>query len=58
MAIALGKTPEAEMMDNLHKMSSKLANEVGLLFTNKTKDFVIEYAQFLQILLNIIGDVV
>ena len=42
MAIALGKSPESEMMDNLHKMSAKLENEVGLLFTNKSKDYVIE----------------
>ena len=42
MAIALGKSPESEMMDNLHKMAAKLENEVGLLFTNKSKDYVIE----------------
>ena len=42
MAVALGKTQETEIMDNLHKMSSKLVDEVGLLFTNKSKDDVIE----------------
>ncbi|KAL2090811.1 hypothetical protein ACEWY4_013074 [Coilia grayii] len=43
MMIALGKGPTDEYKDNLHKVSRFLKGEVGVLFTNKTKDEVQEY---------------
>lgn len=43
MAIALGKRETDEYKDNLHKVSKYLRGEVGVLFTNKTKDEVQEY---------------
>ncbi|XP_003973399.1 mRNA turnover protein 4 homolog [Takifugu rubripes] len=43
MIIALGKGDTDEYRDNLHKVSKQLRGEVGLLFTNKTKDEVQEY---------------
>ncbi|XP_066526386.1 mRNA turnover protein 4 homolog [Hoplias malabaricus] len=43
MMIALGKGPTDEYKDNLHKMSRFLRGEVGVLFTNKTKEEVQEY---------------
>uniref|UniRef100_A0A4W4FTM9 Ribosome assembly factor mrt4 n=1 Tax=Electrophorus electricus TaxID=8005 RepID=A0A4W4FTM9_ELEEL len=43
MMIALGKGPTDEYKDNLHKVSEFLKGEVGVLFTNKTKEEVIEY---------------
>uniref|UniRef100_A0A8C1J4N2 Ribosome assembly factor mrt4 n=1 Tax=Cyprinus carpio TaxID=7962 RepID=A0A8C1J4N2_CYPCA len=43
MMIALGKGPTDEYKDNLHKVSKFLRGEVGVLFTNKTKDEVREY---------------
>ena len=42
MAIALGRTPEEEYRENLHKLSSQLRGQTGLLFTNKTKEEVKE----------------
>ncbi|XP_037303753.2 mRNA turnover protein 4 homolog [Pungitius pungitius] len=43
MAVALGKRETDEYKDNLHKVSKYLQGEVGLLFTNKTKEEVQEY---------------
>ncbi|KAI1890506.1 hypothetical protein AGOR_G00154400 [Albula goreensis] len=43
MMIALGKGPTDEYKDNLHKISKFLKGEVGVLFTNKTKEEVQEY---------------
>ncbi|CAK8695549.1 unnamed protein product [Clavelina lepadiformis] len=43
MALALGKTPETEIMNGLHKLSTKLANEVGVLFTSKSNEDVISW---------------
>ncbi|XP_043108536.1 mRNA turnover protein 4 homolog [Puntigrus tetrazona] len=43
MMIALGRRPSDEYKDNLHKVSKFLRGEVGVLFTNKTKDEVHEY---------------
>ncbi|XP_071529368.1 mRNA turnover protein 4 homolog [Panulirus ornatus] len=43
MALALGRTPEEEMYDNLHKVSQKLIGQRGLLFTNSTKKEVLDY---------------
>ncbi|XP_045608312.2 mRNA turnover protein 4 homolog [Procambarus clarkii] len=43
MALALGRTPEEEISDNLHKVSQKLIGQCGLLFTNSTKEEVLDY---------------
>merc|ERR1711970_1027043 len=43
MMVALGKGPTEEYKDSLHKVCRYLKGEVGLLFTNKTKDEVQEY---------------
>ncbi|CAL8339830.1 unnamed protein product [Merluccius merluccius] len=43
MMVALGKGQTDEYKDNLHKVSKHLKGEVGVLFTNKTKDEVQEY---------------
>ncbi|KAJ8259116.1 hypothetical protein COCON_G00181280 [Conger conger] len=43
MMIALGKGPTDEYKDNLHKITKFLKGEVGVLFTNKTKEEVQEY---------------
>lgn len=42
MALALGRTPEEELHDNLHKLSQQLVGQCGLLFTNASKQEVIE----------------
>ncbi|XP_023680017.1 mRNA turnover protein 4 homolog [Paramormyrops kingsleyae] len=43
MMVALGKGPTDEYKDNLHKVNKFLKGEVGVLFTNKTKEEVQEY---------------
>ncbi|KAA8593291.1 hypothetical protein FQN60_009407 [Etheostoma spectabile] len=43
MVVALGKGETDEYKDNLHKVTKYLRGEVGVLFTNKTKDEVQEY---------------
>jgi len=43
MMVALGKGETDEYKDNLCKVSKYLRGEVGVLFTNKTKDEVQEY---------------
>nr|ACI66337.1 mRNA turnover protein 4 homolog [Salmo salar] len=43
MMIAIGKGPTSEYKDNLYKVSRFLRGEVGVLFTNKTKEEVQEY---------------
>ncbi|GAA6231989.1 mRNA turnover protein 4 homolog [Lates japonicus] len=43
MMVALGKGETDEYKDNLHKVCKYLRGEVGVLFTNKTKDEVQEY---------------
>ncbi|XP_069466497.1 mRNA turnover protein 4 homolog [Ambystoma mexicanum] len=43
MMVALGRAPTDEYKDNLHKMSKCLRGEVGLLFTNRTKEEVNEW---------------
>lgn len=43
MKVALGRSPEEEYADNLFKLSNDLNGNVGLLFTNKTKDEVLAY---------------
>ncbi|XP_062821666.1 mRNA turnover protein 4 homolog [Anolis carolinensis] len=47
MMVALGRSPVDEYKDNLHQVSKHLRGEVGLLFTNRTKEEVIEwFSQF------------
>ncbi|XP_065786011.1 mRNA turnover protein 4 homolog isoform X2 [Muntiacus reevesi] len=43
MMVALGRSPSDEYKDNLHQVSKKLRGEVGLLFTNRTKEEVDEW---------------
>lgn len=43
MAKALGTTPESEHLPNLSSLSSHLTGNVGLLFTSRNPDDVIEY---------------
>uniref|UniRef100_A0A3Q3WNM2 Ribosome assembly factor mrt4 n=1 Tax=Mola mola TaxID=94237 RepID=A0A3Q3WNM2_MOLML len=43
MMVALGRGETDEYKDNLHKISKYLRGEVGVLFTNKTKDEVQEH---------------
>nr|KAF6379443.1 MRT4-like protein, ribosome maturation factor [Myotis myotis] len=43
MMVALGRSPADEYKDNLHQVSKKLRGEVGLLFTNRTKEEVNEW---------------
>ncbi|XP_027210316.2 mRNA turnover protein 4 homolog [Penaeus vannamei] len=43
MALALGRTPEEELHENLYKLSQKLVGQCGLLFTNAEKEEVLEY---------------
>ncbi|KAJ5432917.1 Ribosome assembly factor mrt4 [Penicillium daleae] len=43
MAVALGTTPENEAAENLHRLSTYLTGAVGLLFTSRPADSVIEY---------------
>uniref|UniRef100_A0A8D0G7Y2 Ribosome assembly factor mrt4 n=1 Tax=Sphenodon punctatus TaxID=8508 RepID=A0A8D0G7Y2_SPHPU len=47
MMVALGRGQTDEYKENLHKVSKHLKGEVGLLFTNRTKDEVTEwFSQF------------
>ncbi|XP_038051374.1 mRNA turnover protein 4 homolog isoform X2 [Patiria miniata] len=43
IAVALGKDRAGEYREGLHMISSKLKGNVGLLFTNETKEAVIEW---------------
>lgn len=43
MQIALGRTIEEEYLDGLHKVSEQLEGDVGLLFTNRDHDAVIQF---------------
>jgi len=43
MALALGKTTEAEVKPGLHKLSSRLSGDCGLLFTNKDEEEVVTF---------------
>lgn len=43
MAVALGQNPESEAAPNLHKLSPYLTGAVGLLFTSRAPDSVIDY---------------
>lgn len=41
--LALGKSSESEYLENLCKVSGKLVGEVGILFTSKSKEEIVEY---------------
>eukprot|EP00123_Amoebidium_parasiticum_P005609 comp16763_c0_seq1/m.15110 comp16763_c0_seq1/g.15110 ORF comp16763_c0_seq1/g.15110 comp16763_c0_seq1/m.15110 type:complete len:234 (-) comp16763_c0_seq1:3-704(-) len=43
MAVALGRTAEDEVQQDLHKISKKLVGNVGLLFTNRSKQEVTDW---------------
>nr|XP_002730570.2 PREDICTED: mRNA turnover protein 4 homolog [Saccoglossus kowalevskii] len=43
MSLAFGRRPENEYRENLHRLSKRLAGNVGILFTNKTKDETIKW---------------
>jgi mRNA turnover protein 4 len=43
LQIALGKTPEDEYADNLRHVSKHISASVGLLFTSKPRDEVLQY---------------
>nr|SVE74386.1 EOG090X0BJA [Daphnia barbata] len=43
IAIALGRSKEAECRENLHEFSKRLKGQCGIVFTDKTKDEVIKY---------------
>jgi len=43
MEVAIGKTPETEAKQNIHKLVQMISGECGLLFTNKTKDEVLKF---------------
>lgn len=43
LQIALGKTPEDEYADNLRHVAKHISASVGLLFTSKPKEEVMEY---------------
>jgi len=43
MALALGKTTEAEARPEIHKIASRLTGECGLLFTNKEEEEVVSF---------------
>jgi len=43
MGLALGRSVEEEVADNLHKVTQSLSGQRGLLFTNQTKEEVLEY---------------
>jgi mRNA turnover protein 4 len=43
VSLAFGRSIESEYKENLHKICPYLSGDVGLLFTNSTKDEVIEY---------------
>lgn len=43
MALGLGKSPEDEVQDGLHKLSAALKGQRGLLFTDRAKDEVSNY---------------
>ncbi|CAM2104388.1 mRNA turnover protein 4 homolog isoform X2 [Caretta caretta] len=50
MMVALGRGPADEYKENLHQVSKHLKGEVGLLFTNRTKEEVNEwFSQFKEV---------
>ncbi|EDX15503.1 mRNA turnover protein 4 homolog [Drosophila simulans] len=45
MQIGLGRTKSEEVEPELHKLSKRLTGQVGLLFTDKSKEEVLEWAE-------------
>ena len=45
ISLALGRGPESEYKENLHKITSHLFGNIGLLFTNRPKEEILKYAQ-------------
>ena len=45
IALALGKTPENEVAEELHKLSAALKGQCGLLFTNRSKKEVLKWME-------------
>lgn len=45
IALALGKSPETEVAEGLHKLSASLRGQCGLLFTNRPKKQVLEWME-------------
>ncbi|XP_015512561.1 mRNA turnover protein 4 homolog [Neodiprion pinetum] len=45
MALGLGKSPEEEVEDEIHKLSAALKGQCGLLFTNRPKDEVLDWME-------------
>ncbi|XP_043284138.1 mRNA turnover protein 4 homolog [Venturia canescens] len=43
MALGLGRKPEEEVVDGIHKLSLALKGQCGLLFTNRSKSKVLEW---------------
>lgn len=43
MGVALGKEPEDEYKENMHKITSRLRGDVGLLFSDKPANEVVSY---------------
>ncbi|NXV93229.1 MRT4 protein, partial [Calonectris borealis] len=43
MMVALGREPSSEYKENLHQVSKRLRGEVGLLFTNRSREEVDEW---------------
>ncbi|XP_065063121.1 mRNA turnover protein 4 homolog [Rhopilema esculentum] len=43
MAVALGRSHEDEYKENLHEVSKRLKGNVGLLFTNKSREEVLRW---------------
>jgi len=43
ITLAFGRGPESEYKENLHKLTSHLIGNIGLLFTNRTKEDVLKY---------------
>ena len=43
MGVALGKETEDEYKKDLHKVTARLRGDVGILFTDKTADEVVQF---------------
>ena len=43
MSLALGRTIENEYKENLHQISNRLVGDVGLFFTNESKESVLKW---------------
>lgn len=49
MKVALGRTPEDEYAENLHKIGANISGNTGLLMTNKDRKEVEEYFNSIKI---------